>query len=329
MSHGAAPALNPGRPGVQAFPVRSQWSEASGATGVVMLHHATDGLVARDPDAWEQLYREAYPRLHREASRRLGSHDAAEDAVSQVMARAMQRVEMFRWAGGSVDGWLLELLDEVVVDRPPGRGDELALLPGGAVAGGPEPMRLVPPEARVSEVRARADRERGDHADVQLLPADGRPSRRPRWRLGTLVVLLAGAALFAAGWWAAPAKPAAGGDAEVVFRGKGFAAQGGTEVRATITRHDGLRTVTLEGTRLPQTPAGQYYELWFSRPGDAGRAKVTSVGTFVARADGTARVAFDVAVDPIAFDILSLTIEPEDGDPLQNGVPLLIVELPN
>ena len=50
----------------------------------------------RDPDAWEQVYRRSYPRLFAYARRRLASDTAADDAVSEAMTRAIERIERFR-----------------------------------------------------------------------------------------------------------------------------------------------------------------------------------------------------------------------------------------
>lgn len=81
-----------------------------------------ESLVARarraDPDAWEALYRHAYPRLHRYARRRLATDDQADDAVSEAMARAIDRIEAFTWTGaaGGFDGWLFGILRNVVLE---------------------------------------------------------------------------------------------------------------------------------------------------------------------------------------------------------------------
>jgi len=68
-----------------------------------------------DPDAWEALYRRAYPSLLAYASRRLGG-DRARDAVAETMARAVAKITMFRWQGGGFDAWLYGILRHVVID---------------------------------------------------------------------------------------------------------------------------------------------------------------------------------------------------------------------
>ncbi len=76
-------------------------------------------LVARartgDADAWEALYRRAYPMLLAYARRRLDP-EGARDAVSEAMARAVARIDRFTWAAGGFDAWLFGILRHVVLD---------------------------------------------------------------------------------------------------------------------------------------------------------------------------------------------------------------------
>jgi len=65
--------------------------------------------------AWEALYRGAYPRMLAYARRRLDP-EAARDAVSEAMARAVARIDRFTWAGGGFDAWLFGILRHVVLD---------------------------------------------------------------------------------------------------------------------------------------------------------------------------------------------------------------------
>ena len=73
---------------------------------------------ARDGDArsWEQLYRNAYPRLFAYAATRVGRH-AAEDAVNETMARAVAGIRRFRWSGGGFDAWLFGILRRVCLEH--------------------------------------------------------------------------------------------------------------------------------------------------------------------------------------------------------------------
>jgi RNA polymerase sigma-70 factor (ECF subfamily) len=80
---------------------------------------------ANDPNAWEALYRRAYPRLFAYARRRLATDDAADDAVSETMLRALDRLPTFTWQGAGVDAWLCGILRNVVLEgyRRSGRID--------------------------------------------------------------------------------------------------------------------------------------------------------------------------------------------------------------
>lgn len=83
------------------------------------------------PDAWEQLYRRSYPRLFAYARRRLGSDSAADDAVSETMLRALDRIDSFTWQGAGFDAWLYGILRNVVLEthRHDGRARPAADLP--------------------------------------------------------------------------------------------------------------------------------------------------------------------------------------------------------
>lgn len=67
-----------------------------------------------DPDAWEALYRDRYPRLIAYARRRLPTKDEADDAVSETFARAVNGIDAFRWRGGGFDAWLYGILRNVI-----------------------------------------------------------------------------------------------------------------------------------------------------------------------------------------------------------------------
>jgi len=86
----------------------------------VAFEHSGD-LVERarqaDRDAWETLYRRAYPRLLAYAMRRLDA-DAAMDAVSETMARAVANIGRYRPIAdtGGFEGWLFGICRYVVLD---------------------------------------------------------------------------------------------------------------------------------------------------------------------------------------------------------------------
>ncbi len=69
---------------------------------------------AGDADAWEALYRRGYPRLFAYTRRRLRSDHEADDAVSETMLRALNRIGAFTWKGAGFDAWLYGIARNVV-----------------------------------------------------------------------------------------------------------------------------------------------------------------------------------------------------------------------
>ena len=67
-----------------------------------------------DPDTWESLYRNAYPGMFAFARRRLGSDAAADDAVSEALVRALDRVATYVPSGIGLPGWLYGILRNVI-----------------------------------------------------------------------------------------------------------------------------------------------------------------------------------------------------------------------
>ena len=81
-------------------------------------HDLVQRAVARDPDAWESLYRGAYRNLFGFARRRLSDDQAADDAVSETMARALDRIDHFTWEeGGGFNAWLFGIARNVVYEQ--------------------------------------------------------------------------------------------------------------------------------------------------------------------------------------------------------------------
>ena len=80
---------------------------------VVML---VDRARTGHSDAWEALYRRAYPRLFAYARRRLFAEQAADDAVSETMARAIKGIAGFEWRGGGFDAWIYGILRNVLLE---------------------------------------------------------------------------------------------------------------------------------------------------------------------------------------------------------------------
>jgi RNA polymerase sigma-70 factor (ECF subfamily) len=69
-----------------------------------------------DGEAWESLYRHAYPRLRAYAVRH-GDPQVAEDLVSETMVRAVAGIGRFRWEAVGFDAWLFGILRHVCADH--------------------------------------------------------------------------------------------------------------------------------------------------------------------------------------------------------------------
>ncbi len=67
-----------------------------------------------DAEAWEALYRRVHRPLLGYALRRLRAREAAEDAVSETMTRALDRIELYTWKGAGFEAWLFGILRCVV-----------------------------------------------------------------------------------------------------------------------------------------------------------------------------------------------------------------------
>lgn len=69
-----------------------------------------------DPDAWETIFRRSHGRLLAFARRRTSSVDTAEDAVSETMLRALEKIDRYTWDGAGFDAWLFGILRNVVLE---------------------------------------------------------------------------------------------------------------------------------------------------------------------------------------------------------------------
>ena len=69
-----------------------------------------------DSDAWETIFRRSHGRLLAFARRRTSSMDTAEDAVSETMVRALERIDRYTWDGAGFDAWLFGILRNVVLE---------------------------------------------------------------------------------------------------------------------------------------------------------------------------------------------------------------------
>lgn len=117
--------------GIPALPPRDLIREVEKYSDAV---HAVDedaelrGMVdrarAKDANAWEWLFRRLYTRLFSYARNRLPSDPAADDAVSETMLRAVEKIDGFHWQGAGFDGWVFGIARNVVREhhRQWGRG---------------------------------------------------------------------------------------------------------------------------------------------------------------------------------------------------------------
>lgn len=129
-----------------------------------------------DGDAWEALYRRAYPKLLAFARARLDP-EGAQDAVAETMSRAVDSIHSYRWEGRAFDAWLFGILRHVITDahRRQGRSRHV---PEDHVQAGAGPLdRLVAAEehraVRVAFARlSDADRELLELRVVAGLSAD-------------------------------------------------------------------------------------------------------------------------------------------------------------
>jgi RNA polymerase sigma-70 factor (ECF subfamily) len=111
-----------------------------------------------DPDAWEALYRRGYGPLFAYARRRLKTIEEADDAVSETMARAFDRVGGFSWQGAGFDGWLFGILRNVVLERFRYRNRAGPELSDEIPTADPEPLEAMIADEEVREVRSAFER---------------------------------------------------------------------------------------------------------------------------------------------------------------------------
>ncbi len=84
--------------------------------GSVRARSLAERAAAGDHEAWEQIYRSAYPRLWAYAAHHVG-RDAADDLVSETMTRAVTGISRFRWTPAGIEPWLFGIARRVVADH--------------------------------------------------------------------------------------------------------------------------------------------------------------------------------------------------------------------
>lgn len=125
------------------------------------LEQLVDRARVGDAGAWEQLYRHAYPRLLAYAHRRLAGAEAARDAVSEAVTRAVAGIGRYRGDGAGFDAWLYGILRYVVLDHQAGARREgpgpvpdttdISADPGADVVRGEESEEMRAAFAQLSE----------------------------------------------------------------------------------------------------------------------------------------------------------------------------------
>lgn len=187
-----------------------------------------------------------------------------------------------------------------------------------------------PPADRIAALRSlvEADRARLTGATPLAAPTAATPTAaalRRRRPLAAVAVAAALVLVFGLGW--AAARPAAGREGQLEFAGTA-ATEGAATSQLDIRRTDDERVVRLRSDDLGALPDGQFYELWFVRPGPVpGDLAVVSAGTFQAGAGGRTDVRFPAGIDPAGFSLALVTAEPPDGDPAPGGAEVLRFDL--
>ncbi len=129
--------------------------------------------VARDPDAWEALFRRSYRNLFSFARRRLLDDQAADDAVSETMMRALDNIERFTWQGGGFDAWLYGIARNVVYEHARSRRRTSSMGADDPVAIEPGPEERAVTEAEVTAVRLAFSQLTPDEQELLELRVQG------------------------------------------------------------------------------------------------------------------------------------------------------------
>lgn len=199
----------------------------------------------------------------------------------------------------------------------------------------PDPARVAALRLRVIESANAASASRvvvaGDRPSAQPRPwiGSGRRPKRRRWPIGPV---LAGAAAVALAVVAGFAVGRLDSDGPApLLRGTATAVDANAAARADIevSAAGAGRQVRLQGTDLAPPEPGSFYELWFARiRASDGGLEAISAGTFRPGPNGSVSVRFDTAADPTQFQLMLVTLEPGDGDPLPSGDVVLQLQLP-
>ncbi len=91
-------------------------------TGAVEEEDLVARLRARDPQAWEDVYRVWFPRLYSYALHRTGERETAADIAAEVFVRALRQVDRYDPRRLSLPAWLFRLAHDGAVDHLRRRG---------------------------------------------------------------------------------------------------------------------------------------------------------------------------------------------------------------
>ncbi len=73
-------------------------------------------LVAREPDAWRQLFDAQYDRVHRYAYMRTGNASDADDVASATFAAAARGIARYEFRGSPIAAWLFRIAHHETAD---------------------------------------------------------------------------------------------------------------------------------------------------------------------------------------------------------------------
>jgi hypothetical protein len=164
-----------------------------------------------------------------------------------------------------------------------------------------------PPPGLLDEILGRIDSERVGLA----APAAGRDGRRRQIQMRRTVRAGAAALLAAAAIVIALVVTRGPATTDVVLAGTRLAP--GASATAKLHATPSGLAIELDVSGLPPSPRGYYYQAWMKGP----RGLVT-VGTFHLRG-GPGTVELWSAVSPADYPTITVTREPEDGNPASSG----------
>ena len=113
---------------------RSRTEPGGAGTALAETGEEEAALIARaklDPRAFAPLYRRYAGQIYGYCHHRLDSREAAEDATSQIFAKALGSLSTCR--GESVRGWLFGIAHHVVADRYRERAPDAPLEAAGSI----------------------------------------------------------------------------------------------------------------------------------------------------------------------------------------------------